>query len=260
MSLEYNLNYKERVELQEKILLYIRENYEYFNKTTYFQKIRQNKPRVRVRQRMQIYSTNIEVLDEDILQIVVDRFQGDCVLLICGNATRPGGGYMEGALGQEESICRRTNLPMCYDKVEYPLKDNQIIIIENLVVLRNTELYLLEETTDHILTNAILCCAPKNPQDPPTAEYIETYREKIKLILETSLNRGIHNLVLTAMGCNAYGNNPQVVANLFREAIASYNGLFKEIIFTVPDLSHLRGKYRNRNYQVFKDVFSSKRS
>eukprot|EP00698_Gefionella_okellyi_P004172 TRINITY_DN13890_c0_g1_i1.p2 TRINITY_DN13890_c0_g1~~TRINITY_DN13890_c0_g1_i1.p2 ORF type:complete len:120 (+),score=12.53 TRINITY_DN13890_c0_g1_i1:37-396(+) len=66
-----------------------------------------NPPKLKTR-----FSTSVSVVDagtiEMVLQLRVLHPDDKIAFLVCGNATRPGGNYLEGALGQEENICKQT--------------------------------------------------------------------------------------------------------------------------------------------------------
>jgi len=84
-----------------------------------------------------ITETRIEVVKMDTLDAVIlyqestgKRF----CFLVMANAFHPGGGYLRGARAQEESICRRTNLPLCFEVIEYPLDKYGGVYVENIFI------------------------------------------------------------------------------------------------------------------------------
>ena len=88
--------------------------------------------------------------------------------------------------------------------------------------------------------------------------YETMMRERIDAVLLCAAYHGYTHLVLGAWGCGAFGNEPSVIARLFREAIEdfSYNGknvhqLFEKISFAVP-----YNEKRPINYLTFKGEFN----
>ena len=90
-------------------------------------------------------------------------------------------------------------------------------------------------------------------------EYVDLVYQRINSVLLTAAYYGYTHLVLGAWGCGAFGNDPDVVAKLFRDAIDnfSYNGknvhqLFEKISFAVP-----YSEKNPANYLAFKEQFGN---
>lgn len=87
--------------------------------------------------------------------------------------------------------------------------------------------------------------------------------EKKRLALLSSLSDRIHralsafvlgnctDLVLPAFGCGVHGNDPSMVASVFREMLTDPNqfgGRFRTVVFAIPPS-------RKQNYQAFSAYF-----
>ena len=77
-------------------------------------------------------------------------------------------------------------------------------------------------------------------------------------VLAAALNKGHDSIVLSALGCGAFGNPPAEVARIFHASLSNFNGLFKKVVFAIIDdhnsTSAADGK---SNFQVFSKFFKS---
>ena len=80
-------------------------------------------------------------------------------------------------------------------------------------------------------------------------------KDKMRLCLRMAARKGHTMLVLGAIGCGAFRNPPQEIANCWLEVLGETEfagGWFKEIWFAVYD------KRREGNFEIFTDVFGGK--
>jgi uncharacterized protein (TIGR02452 family) len=97
---------------------------------------------------------------------------------------------------------------------------------------------------------------------PDDIDYDEKLEEK-RLALLSSLSDRIHralsafvlgnctDLVLPAFGCGVHGNDPTMVASVFREMLTDpeqFGGRFRTVVFAIPPS-------RKQNYQAFAAYF-----
>jgi len=98
------------------------------------------------------------------------------------------------------------------------------------------------------------------------AETLDEKLEQKRIALLSSLSDRIHralsafvlgnctDLVLPAFGCGVHGNDPSMVASVFRELLSDPNqfgGRFRTVVFAVPPC-------RKHNYQAFEAYFQKK--
>ena len=96
-------------------------------------------------------------------------------------------------------------------------------------------------------------------------DFDEKFEQKRKALLD-SLSDRIHralsafvlgkctDLVLPAFGCGVHGNDPSMVASVFREMLTDPNqfgGRFRTVVFAIPPS-------RKQNYQAFASYFQKK--
>jgi uncharacterized protein (TIGR02452 family) len=174
------------------------------------------------------------------------------------NGISPGGGFLHGALAQEEAICRSSCLyqtllgdPM-YDahrERELPDSTDWAIYSPNVPIFRSDDGMALSEPW---LQSILTCAAPYAPEigQPESGDLLE---KRIQRILEIARSLGYTSMVLGAWGCGAFDNDIKRTANDFRLALESELGrAFSDIVFAIADWSPER-----RFLGPFRDVFAA---
>jgi len=174
------------------------------------------------------------------------------------NGIHPGGGFLSGALAQEEVLCRSSALystlagdPMYDAHRTRPLPDSTAwaIYSPDVPVFRTDDGTTLPEPWP---LSFITCAAPYAPTigQPQAGDLLQ---QRIHRILGIAHAYGYSTLVLGAWGCGAFGNDPLRTAADFRDALGNdYAGAFSDIVFAVTDWSPER-----RTLGPFRDVFSA---
>ena len=82
----------------------------------------------------------------------------------------------------------------------------------------------------------------------PLEKLEDTFKHRIRNILEVAAANNVDNLVLGAFGCGAFNNPPDLVAGRFRYYLVDkgYRDCFKRVVFAI--------KSGGRNYEVFRDI------
>ncbi|KAL8771208.1 MAG: hypothetical protein Q9209_003379 [Squamulea sp. 1 TL-2023] len=223
--------------------------------------------------------TKIRVFNEDTLDIaymlnnlttstVTDPSSRPPVLILnMANAHWAGGGWMKGALAQEEALCYRTSLYLTLNHRFYPMAEKAAIYSPTVVVIRESlekqhRLLDLERLDQLPVVSVVSMAAIRDPSvvqrisdglesyaDPPDRELM---RAKIRLVLRVAAAKGHRQLVLGALGCGAFGNPRGEVVNLWKEVFLEpeFNGgWWKDVVFAVLDTNH--DQNANSNYGVF---------
>lgn len=164
-----------------------------------------------------------------------------------------GGLVFDGEVTQEEGICRCTNLyetlikEECwkdYYLVNKNLKDNvfsdRCIYSKGIVIFKDEKYNIVPDTptVDVISCPAPICCND-----------IQVFEQRIKCIIGSAYANGVDTLVLGAWGCGVFNNNPEVVAQAFKNVLDEYK-LFDRVIFAIK---RSKGSSDN-NYKIFKKV------
>ena len=137
------------------------------------------------------------------------------MVLDFASGSNPGGGLKGNQQGtQEEDMCRRSSLLASLEHHEYPLPDGGIYA-PDICVFRgagHTGYPLLEKP----FWIAVLASEMPNCGDMGTKERAFV-RQKIQGVLQMALRHGHTSVVLGAWGCGAFGNDPAVMAAIFKE-------------------------------------------
>ena len=174
------------------------------------------------------------------------------------SGTHPGGGFLQGARAQEESLCRSSALyqtlvgdPMyaAHCQRRRPDSTNWAILSPDVPVFRKDD----GTTLEHFWRLSFLTCAAPNARAIGQPRARALLQRRIFRILSIAQSKGFGSLVLGAWGCGAFGNNPHRTALDFREALESdFSGMFSDIVFAIADWSPER-----RFLGPLRDVFSA---
>lgn len=208
--------------------------------------------------------TKIEVINSDTIDAAIeltDRTKSMttdkrpvCVLNMA-NAYRAGGGWLHGALAQEEAMCYRSSLSFTLKIRYYPLPEcggiyspTVIVIRENLV--RGHGLLDLTKPGELPIFSAVSFAAIEGPEvtrdDPPRYKHRrdrEMMKSKMRCIIRLATIKGHRRLILGAFGCGAFLNPNQEVADCWAEVFEEPEfggGWWESVIFAVLDSGEKR--------------------
>eukprot|EP01006_Ploeotia_vitrea_P014003 TRINITY_DN369_c0_g1_i1.p2 TRINITY_DN369_c0_g1~~TRINITY_DN369_c0_g1_i1.p2 ORF type:complete len:402 (+),score=45.38 TRINITY_DN369_c0_g1_i1:29-1234(+) len=213
------------------------------------------------------YKTVVSVVESDMLEYhhkLQDEGYNPAVLnMAC--AGNPGGGYLGGSGAQEENCFRRSDYVKKLPKALYPL-GSSVIYSSNVVVFRGSEAkgYPLMEAPR--LVGFIACAAmsrpttftDKNKRLRLVDRIADELYGRILTMLTVCSSFGHDSLVLSALGCGAYKNPPEHVAELFQKALMepSLQGRYKRVVFAILNDHNTRKKHNPEgNIAPFKRVF-----
>ena len=205
---------------------------------------------------------NLEVMSGTTIEAILrlhrkgkDRI---CVLNFA-SAKKPGGGFINGAIAQEESLARSSALyqsliqfPDFYQGNQAPLYTPKMIYSPNVPFFKDDRGSYLPEP---VKASVITCAAPNltGLGGDEFAVYVgwqrndvlknrllgtlhEVFVHRIYNILKLAYDKREENLILGAWGCGVFKNDPKLVASYFKEVIASeFLGKFESITFAIYD-------------------------
>lgn len=195
---------------------------------------------------------------------------GRVAVLNFANPVNPGGGVENGAMAQEECLCRSSNLYTClradhlfndyYDyhaRMQGHFYSDRLIYTHGVTVFKDDKPVpemLLQE--DWFKVDVITCAAPYLGGSKYTNLTVlkRIFQNRITNIMEAALDNKVDTIILGAFGCGAFKNPAYVVAEAFKSVIESkqYCKKFKHIIFAIkPDSEKDLGE----NYRAFAHVF-----
>ncbi|MFF0072811.1 TIGR02452 family protein [Streptomyces sp. NPDC005494] len=198
-------------------------------------------------------SLTVEVTDETSLR-AAHRLAGGpaarTAVLNYASARNPGGGYLNGAQAQEESLCRGSALHATLLRApEYyahhraersAFYSDRVIHSPGVPVFRDDRGRLLDTPyTVGFLTSPAPNAGVIRSREPELAPRIPAaLASRAERVLEVAAVRGYRRLVLGAWGCGVFMNDPAEVAGAFRALFTDggrFAGHFEQVVFGVPD-------------------------
>jgi uncharacterized protein (TIGR02452 family) len=222
----------------------------------------------------------ISVIRESTLEAAQRLADDNPCVLNFASAKHPGGGFMQGALAQEESIARSSALyhtlivhPQMYEENKLSQKNNIGLYLDYAIyspkvpVIRNDrgdwldEPYTTSVVTSPAPNRGAIFCDPNAP-DVGTKErseffmgmeekIVETMRKRMNQVLKIMIVEGHRTIVLGAWGCGVFGNIPLVVAQLFKDALDEHP-YFDNIVFAIYDAPD------SETYLAFEEIFGER--
>jgi uncharacterized protein (TIGR02452 family) len=197
------------------------------------------------------YDSRFEVHNETTLsaarRLVLDGLHP--VALNFASAKHPGGGFLGGARAQEESLCRSSGLYACivndamyrqHAGTRGGLYTNHVIYSPAVPVFRDDDGDLLGEPyrCAFVTSPAVNAGTYLKEGGGRQGEVTREMRERVRKVLHVMAGHGHHAAVLGAWGCGVFRNDPEVIADLFRDALAThFAGVFKVVVFAILDWS-----------------------
>lgn len=214
-------------------------------------------------------TSSLPVGSEKVPEIIVinaDSFTPETDLVMnFANGYNPGGGYLNGAVAQEEALCRESTLYASISsemaKVMYasnknsknPFNTDYMILSPCVEIFRNQDNQLLESPR----TTAVLTIAASNLLYDPkmygvSQQEVDDYMlMRILQFLTICAEKSYRSLTLGAWGCGAFGHDPEKVSGYFKTVLYDLNmkQYFDKIVFAIKVGSS------TRNYDAFLQTF-----
>lgn len=196
-------------------------------------------------------------VSDEIENLLVNFSDKKICVLNFASFTSPGGGFINGAMAQEEALCHDTNLynilkefkPL-YDKNK-SLRNNGIY--KNWAIYSPDVVYdkMCDATKNHI--DVITCPAPNASvffnsfsSEEDVNRYSNVLYERCKYVLDIAKENNVNLLCLGAFGCGVFANNPYCVAECFKILFETKNYDFDVVTFPIPS---------GDNLDAFKEIF-----
>ena len=220
-----------------------------------------------------IYVTSLSSVDQIFATHLPNR---KIAVLNFASFKHPGGMFFEGSSAQEESLCHSSYLYNVLRKFEntyykrhldvlnHGLYKSEVLYTKDVTFMQYINKGFMDKIYDMYYEDladmaygidVITCAAPNagtyykyyEKADPRSVE--NELRDRIAMILATASINHVDTLILGAFGCGVFRNDPQLVAEIFKEYLTGYfEDTFKEVYFPIP-------KGRDNNYEVFMEVF-----
>ncbi len=194
------------------------------------------------------FNTEIEVTDEDAVSGILrlTESHSNVMCLNFASAKNPGGGFINGAVAQEEALAISSNLYETqyntngfYDlhrNIKSCIYTDTMIYSPEVVFFRNHSGALLESPVKcNIITAAAVNTGVVKQREPE--QYLKVSQimeQRIEKLLSLALHHNNEVLILGAWGCGVFQNDPVMIAELFRKQInGRFRNQFRKISFAV---------------------------
>lgn len=178
------------------------------------------------------------------------------------SAKNPGGGFLNGAMAQEESLAASSGLYETLLKCPTYYKENRncnsmmytnfAIYSPQVVFFRDKRFSLIEKPVQaDVLTIPAVNMGQVILKNEDITLAKKTMRDRMKLILAIFEKERVEHLILGAYGCGVFRNNPEEIAKWWKELLEEgYGEAFEHIIFAVLDNSEDKNCIR-----AFENIF-----
>ncbi len=193
-------------------------------------------------------STRTEVTSETVLA-AIERLADRRAHVACLNfasAKRPGGGFLGGAIAQEETLARSSALYPCLQHVPEYYERNQAhgsALYLDLAIWSPQVPFLRADDgrwfDEPIPCSVITCAAPnagalRQHGRFDSAVVERTLIERSELVLSIARDQAVDELILGAWGAGVFRNDPEVVARAFRHHLdGAFSGVFGRVTFAM---------------------------
>ncbi|PRB03119.1 TIGR02452 family protein [Chryseobacterium sp. MYb7] len=181
-----------------------------------------------------------------ILQLAEEENQEKIMCLNFASAKNPGGGFINGAEAQEESLARTSGL---YESLlqawdYYTIHRAMESCFYTDTMIYSPKVPVFRKDKGELLPKPVLCNFITSPavnagvvkrQEPERAhEILDAMDLRMDKMLSLALQQGNEVLILGAWGCGVFKNDPKEIAGLFRKHLqGKYKNKFKRVVFAV---------------------------
>ncbi len=173
----------------------------------------------------------------------------DTAVLNFASAKNPGGGFINGAMAQEESLAASSCLyqtQLAHE--EYYVKNrafrsmmytDHAIYSPDVVFFRDGKFRLVKRpVTASVLTLPAVNMGQVLLKGEDTQQAEAVMKRRMKLSLAIFADQGCEHLVLGAYGCGVFRNDPEKIARWWKELLEeNFAGVFRTVVFAVLDRS-----------------------
>lgn len=204
----------------------------------------------------------VEVVNETTTQAarrLIAKGKTDIVALNFASARNVGGGFLGGAIAQEEDLCRASGLYACTKSKPQFYNDNILcedaLYTDNIIYSPKVPFFRDDNNTfleEPYLLSIISAPAPNlsGLREEGLKNLVKgVFRERALKVLQIAAQHGHKTIVLGAWGCGAFGNDPKMVAEVFLDTLVKVPA-FEHVCFAVYDT-----RPETPVYETFKKTF-----
>lgn len=188
--------------------------------------------------------TTVKIFEDDTLvvakKLLKEENESSVCILSMTHPMRPGGDWKRGLYGQEESLFVRTTLSSRMDRSFYPLEHYDCVFVRDVTVIREDKerVYEFLQEKDRFSIDVVAMSGlmlDESGIKRMEPDQIDIVRKKVRSLLLACIENGVKNLVLGALGCGAFYNNPRTIAKIFKAELIVFAGFFNKVYFAIKD-------------------------
>ncbi|REC55868.1 TIGR02452 family protein [Chryseobacterium piscium] len=181
-----------------------------------------------------------------ILKLAEEENQDKLMCLNFASAKNPGGGFINGAEAQEESLARTSALYeiqlqagdyyKTHREMESCFYTDTMIYSPKVPVFRKDKGKLLPKPVlcNFITSPAVNAGVVKRQEQERAHEIFGAMDVRTDKMLSLALHQGNETLILGAWGCGVFKNDPKEIAELFKKHLhGKYKNKFKRVVFAI---------------------------
>ncbi|MCW3160724.1 TIGR02452 family protein [Chryseobacterium oryctis] len=181
-----------------------------------------------------------------ILQLAEEENQEKIMCLNFASAKNPGGGFINGAEAQEESLARTSGLyeTLLQGWEYYETHRAMTSCFYTDMMIYSPKVPVFRKDKGELLSKPVLCNFITSPavnagvvkrQEPQReGEIFGAMDVRTDKMLALALHQGNETLILGAWGCGVFKNDPKEIAELFKKHLhGKYKNKFKRVVFAI---------------------------
>ncbi len=181
-----------------------------------------------------------------ILQLAEEENPEKLMCLNFASAKNPGGGFINGAEAQEESLARTSGLYESLLQAPYYYEAHRAMesCFYTDMMIYSPKVPVFRKDKGELLTKPVVCNFITSPavnagvvrkQEPERQnEIADAMDVRIDKMLSLAFHRENEVLILGAWGCGVFKNDPKEIAGLFKKHLqGKYKNKFKRVVFAV---------------------------
>lgn len=195
---------------------------------------------------------NIKIVQKTTVEAILANNNKKFAVLNFASAKYAGGGFLSGAVAQEEALARASSLyPMLKRCTEFYIKEDAKYPFYTDKIIYTTPIVIFKDDYGNIVSpvecDVITCAAPnynKYNAGVDVNRHKDIIATRFTKVLMSAIENKQRNLILGAWGCGIFQNPPEINARVFGEVLIKYAGYFDDVIFAIPDM---------KNFTIFVD-------
>lgn len=204
----------------------------------------------------------IEVVGDGIVQTVInlyDKYKENVCILNFASGFSPCGGFLNGAMAQEEAIAYCSNLyklqteKQVYKYYTLNRDNNSCVFLNNMILsevifFRDENFNILDSVNGFPKVTVVTAPAVNLKRAKNQGENIsrpnDIMEDRMRKILNLMIHSGKTNIVLGAFGCGAYGNDNKIICSIWHKLLIKENlqANFDSITFAILNTQRLDNK------------------